>query len=115
VQVSKLEKKINDLAPLEQKMPCRSQMNTLNTEMEQQWEQNQQQISEEDLSTQSISSMNSRDPSRRKNGAISTQGAPRATIKTWGPMETQRTMTKLNTTCTASVITNYQINQGEKA
>jgi hypothetical protein len=36
VQVSKLEKKINDLAPLEQKVTCRSRMNTFNTEVEQQ-------------------------------------------------------------------------------
>jgi hypothetical protein len=41
VQVSKLEKKINDLAPLEQEVTCKSRMNTFNTEVEQQWEQNQ--------------------------------------------------------------------------
>jgi hypothetical protein len=42
-------KKINDSAPLEQKVTCRSQMNTFNTEIEQQWKQNQQQISEEEF------------------------------------------------------------------
>jgi hypothetical protein len=49
VQVSKLEKKINDSAPLEQKVICRSRMNRFNMEIEQQWEQNQQQILEEEF------------------------------------------------------------------
>jgi hypothetical protein len=49
VQVSKLEKKINKLAPLEQTVTYKSRMNTFNTETEQQWKQNQRQISEEEF------------------------------------------------------------------
>jgi hypothetical protein len=41
VQTSKLEKMINDLAPLEQRVSCRSRTNTFNREIEQQWQQNQ--------------------------------------------------------------------------
>jgi hypothetical protein len=46
VQVSKLEKTINELAPLEQTVTCRSRNTTFNTDTEQQWNQNQPQISE---------------------------------------------------------------------
>jgi hypothetical protein len=36
VQASKLEKKINDLVPLKQRVTCKSRMDTFNTEVEQQ-------------------------------------------------------------------------------
>ncbi len=49
VQVSKLEKKIKELAPLETTVTCKSQMNTFNTEIEQQWKQDQHQISEKEF------------------------------------------------------------------
>jgi hypothetical protein len=49
VQTSKLEKMINDLAPLNQKVRCRSRNDTFNTEVEQQWQQNQHEISEEEF------------------------------------------------------------------
>jgi hypothetical protein len=49
VQASKLEKKINELAPLETTVTCKSQMNTFNTETEQQWKQNRHQILEEEF------------------------------------------------------------------
>jgi hypothetical protein len=48
-QTSKLEKLINDLAPLEQRVSCRSRKDTFNTEIEQQWQQNQHEISEEEF------------------------------------------------------------------
>jgi hypothetical protein len=47
VPTNKLEKKINDWAPLEQRVTCKSRNNTFNTEVEQQWEQNQHEIPEE--------------------------------------------------------------------
>ncbi len=40
VQTSKLEKMINNLAPLEQRVSCRTRKDTFNTEIEQQWQQN---------------------------------------------------------------------------
>jgi hypothetical protein len=49
VQTSKLEKMINDLASLEQRVSCRSRKDTFNTEIEQQWQQNQHEISEEEF------------------------------------------------------------------
>jgi len=49
VQTSKLEKMINDLAPLEQRVSCRSRKDTFNTEIERQWQQNQHEISEEEF------------------------------------------------------------------
>jgi hypothetical protein len=49
VQTSKLEKLINDLAPLEQRVSCRSRKDAFNTEIEQQWQQNQHEISEEEF------------------------------------------------------------------
>jgi hypothetical protein len=48
VQASKLEK-INDWAPLEQRVTCKSRNNIFNTEVEQQWEQNQHEIPEEEF------------------------------------------------------------------
>ena len=47
MQASKLEKKINDWVPLEQKVICKRRMDTFNTEVEQQWKQNQHEVSEE--------------------------------------------------------------------
>ncbi len=47
VRASKLEKKINDWAPLEQRVTCKSRIDTFNTEVEQQWKQNQHEILEE--------------------------------------------------------------------
>jgi hypothetical protein len=49
VEVSKLQKKINDWAPLEQGVTCKSRNMTFNNEIQQQWEQNQQEISEEEF------------------------------------------------------------------
>jgi hypothetical protein len=49
VQTSKLEKIINDLAPLEQRISCRRRKDTFNTEIEQQWQQNHHEISEEEF------------------------------------------------------------------
>jgi hypothetical protein len=49
VQTSKLEKMINDLAPLEQRVNCRSRKDTFNKEIERQWQQNQREISEEEF------------------------------------------------------------------
>jgi len=49
VQTSKLEKMINDLTPLEQKVSCRSRKDTFNTEIERQWQQNTHEISEEEF------------------------------------------------------------------
>jgi hypothetical protein len=49
VQISKLEQKINRIAPLTTTVTCKSQTTTFNTEMEQQWKQNQHQLPEEDF------------------------------------------------------------------
>jgi len=49
VQTSKLETRINSMAPLEQRVTCRTWNNVLNTEMEQQWRQNKQELSEENF------------------------------------------------------------------
>jgi hypothetical protein len=49
VQTSKLEKMLNDLAPLEQKISCRSRKDTFNTEIEKLWQQNKHEISEEEF------------------------------------------------------------------
>ncbi len=49
VQTCKLEKIINDLAPLEQRVSCWSRKETFNMEIEQQWQQNQHEISEEEF------------------------------------------------------------------
>jgi hypothetical protein len=44
VQTSKLESRINELIPLEQKISCRSRKDTFNQEIQQQWRQNQNEI-----------------------------------------------------------------------
>jgi hypothetical protein len=49
VQTSKWEKLINDVAPLNQRVICRSKNDTFNTEVEQQWQQNQHELSEEEF------------------------------------------------------------------
>jgi hypothetical protein len=49
VQTSKMEKGINDLAPLKQKISCRSRKDTFNTEIEHQWRQNQHELSGEEF------------------------------------------------------------------
>jgi hypothetical protein len=49
VQTSRLETMINNLAPLKQKVTCRSRSYTFNTEVEQQWQQNQHEISKEEF------------------------------------------------------------------
>jgi hypothetical protein len=49
VQTSKLESRINELVPLEQKISCRSRKDTFNPEIEQQWQQYQNEISEEEF------------------------------------------------------------------
>ncbi len=49
VQVSKIEEKINKIAPLKTTVTCKSRMTTFNKEMEQQWEQNQHQLSGDDF------------------------------------------------------------------
>jgi hypothetical protein len=49
VQTSKLEDRINKQAPLGQKINCRSRKNTFNLEIEQQWQQNQDEISNEEF------------------------------------------------------------------
>jgi hypothetical protein len=49
VQTSKLERRINELVPLKQKISCRSRKDTFNPEIEQQWRQNQNEISEEEF------------------------------------------------------------------
>jgi len=49
VQTSRLEKMINNLAPLKQTVACKSRRDTFNTEVEQQWQQNQHEISEEEF------------------------------------------------------------------
>ncbi len=49
VQTSRLEKIINDLAPLKQKVTCKSRSDIFNTEVEQQWQQNQHEISEDEF------------------------------------------------------------------
>jgi len=45
VQTSKLESRINELLPLEKKISCRSRKDTFNSEIKQQWRQNQNEIS----------------------------------------------------------------------
>ncbi len=49
MQTNKLEKRINNLAPLEQRISCQSRKDTFNTEIEQQWQQNQHELSEEEF------------------------------------------------------------------
>jgi hypothetical protein len=49
VQVSKLERKLNEMAPLGTKVTCKSWTTTFNTETEQQWKQNQQLLTGEDF------------------------------------------------------------------
>jgi hypothetical protein len=48
-QTSKCEKAINDVAPLKQRVICKTRKDTFNTEVEQQWQQNQHEISEEEF------------------------------------------------------------------
>jgi hypothetical protein len=49
VQVSKLEQKINKMAPLIMTVTCKSQPTTFNMEMEQQWKLNQHHLLEEEF------------------------------------------------------------------
>ncbi len=49
VQTSKLEKRINALTPLKQRISCQSRKDTFNTEIEQQWQQNQHELSREEF------------------------------------------------------------------
>jgi hypothetical protein len=49
VQTTKLERMINNLVPLTHMVTCRSRRDTFNTEVEQQWQQNQKEISEEEF------------------------------------------------------------------
>jgi hypothetical protein len=49
VQTSKLESRINELITLEQKINCQNRKDTFNPEIEQQWQQNQNEISEEEF------------------------------------------------------------------
>ena len=49
VPVSKLQKKINKEAPLTQGVTCKRKNMTFNTKIQQQWEQNQHEISEEEF------------------------------------------------------------------
>ncbi len=49
VQTSKLEHRINNFMPLAQKISCRSQKDTFNQEIQQQWRQNQNDISAEEF------------------------------------------------------------------
>ncbi len=49
VQTSKLENRINDLAPLKQRISCQSRRDPFNPETEQQWQQNQNEICEEEF------------------------------------------------------------------
>jgi hypothetical protein len=98
VPVSKLEKKINDLAPLEQTVTCKSRINTFNIEVEQQWEQNQQQISEEEFINTDNFFHEFWEPKLERNGATSTRGTPRATMRTRRPTIPRRTRMKLKAT-----------------
>jgi hypothetical protein len=49
VQTSKLEKRFNDLAPLKQKINCRSRKDTFNKEIKHQWQQNRHELSGEEF------------------------------------------------------------------
>jgi len=49
VQTSKLESQINELMPLGHKISCQSRKDNFNPEIEQQWQQNQDDISEEEF------------------------------------------------------------------
>jgi hypothetical protein len=49
VLTSKLEKRFNDLAPLKQRISCRSRKDTFNTEIEHQWQRNQHELSGEEF------------------------------------------------------------------
>jgi hypothetical protein len=49
VRASKLESRINDFMPLEQKISCRSRKDTFNQEVQQQWQQNQYDILAEEF------------------------------------------------------------------
>jgi hypothetical protein len=49
VQVSKLEENLNKLTPLDTTVTCKSRVTMFNSETEQQWKQNQQQLSEEEF------------------------------------------------------------------
>jgi hypothetical protein len=49
VQTSKLGKRINDLAPLEHRISCRSRKDTFNTEIERQWQLSQHELYEEEF------------------------------------------------------------------
>ncbi len=49
VHASKLESRINDFMPLGQKISCRSRKDTFNQEIQQQWQQNQYDISAEEF------------------------------------------------------------------
>jgi hypothetical protein len=49
VQTSKLESRINDFMPLTKKIRCRNQKDTFNHEIQQQWRQNQNDISAEEF------------------------------------------------------------------
>jgi hypothetical protein len=96
VQANKLEKKINDWVLLEQKVICKSRMDTFNTEVEQQWKQNQHEVS--------ISFMNFRNRNKKRKGATPIRDTTRKTSKNWNT--TSRTST------TSATI--RPIKQGEK-
>jgi hypothetical protein len=49
VQTSKLESRINNFMPLTQRISCRSRKDTFNQEIQQQWRQNQNDISAEEF------------------------------------------------------------------
>jgi hypothetical protein len=81
VQASKLEKKINDLAPLKQKVTCKSRMDTFNTEVEQKWEQNQHEISQEEFADKINFFHEFQEPEQEKNWVDTNSGYSEATGK----------------------------------
>ncbi len=68
VQTSKLESRINDFMPLRQKISCRSRKDTFNQEVQQQWQQNQYDISAEEFAQNRNFLCNLRSPDSTRTG-----------------------------------------------
>jgi hypothetical protein len=68
VRTSKLESRINELIPLEQRISCRSRKDTFNQEIQQQWWQNQNEISAEEFAHNLNFLCNLQSPAKTRTG-----------------------------------------------
>jgi hypothetical protein len=68
VRTSKLESRINELIPLEQKITCRGRKDTVNQEIQHQWQQNQNEISAEEFAQNLNFLCNLQNPNQTRTG-----------------------------------------------